>query len=102
MYYLINCNNHTCELRDACRNYINESVEETYLRPMITFDSAKGKKIFQCDYLVPHNIESITRRINSDNRIRARKIKLAYEILEQLAPYVNKQKLLKDLNSLID
>jgi len=98
--FWINCNNHGCTLRDACGNYMNKSGEEKYCRPMITYDSEMFPKMI-CDFLLPHNMDTLKQKYERDSRRHSHKLRLAYKIVDELGNVVNKEKLMKDLNVLI-
>jgi hypothetical protein len=98
--YKINCNNATCELRDACSNFNNKNGEKKYCRPMITFDNF-GLRIFRCDNLFPYNMDILVKesKINNNAKKVSSKLKLKYKIVDKFGGE-NKPGLMKMINEL--
>ena len=82
-------------------NYNNMSGELKYCRPMITYNGIDKEPIFQCNNLMPHNIEVIVRqsKMNDNPRRASAKLNLKYKIVEAFGG-TKKPELMKELNKL--
>lgn len=99
MNYFINCNNHTCELRIGCQNYMNKSGEQKYCRPMIKYNENETA-IYYCDNLLPFNVEYIVKQSKMNPRVKAHKLNVKYEIVAEFGGNA-KRKLMKLLDDLM-